>query len=134
MRAISRTALTSDINVTPLVDVCLVLLIIFMVVTPLMVTNVPVNLPVVGTGEALARQPLQITLQGDGTLFIGDQVLRMEQATSALERERGTADRPIVVQADKTLPYGRVVELLDICRRAGFSNVGLAARSRDVGR
>ena len=128
MRALSRTALTSDINVTPLVDVCLVLLIIFMVVTPLMITNVPVNLPVVGAADALARQPLQITLQSDGTLFIGDQILRMEQAGSALQRERAAADRPLVVQADKTLPYGRVVELLDLCRQAGFSNVGLAAR------
>ena len=130
MRALSRTALTSDINVTPLVDVCLVLLIIFMVVTPLMITSVPVNLPVVGSADALARQPLQITLQGDGTLFIGDQILRMEQATSALVRERATADRPVVVQADKTLPYGRVVELLDICRQSGFTNVGLAAQVR----
>ena len=131
MRALTRTALTSDINVTPLVDVCLVLLIIFMVVTPLMVTNVPVNLPVVGAADALARQPLQITLQGDGTLFIGDQILRMEQATSALQRERAAADRPIVVQADKTLPYGKVVELLDICRQSGFTNVGLAAQRRE---
>jgi biopolymer transport protein TolR len=128
MHATSPSRLNSDINVTPLVDVCLVLLIIFMVVTPLLVTGLPVRLPTAATGDPLASQPLQITLLGDGTLFIGDAIVRIDEAPAALARARAAADRPVVVQADKALPYGRVVELLDACRASGFTNVGLAAQ------
>lgn len=131
MRAASHAGFNSDINVTPLVDVCLVLLIIFMVVTPLMITGVPVNLPIVGAASALADHPLQITLQADGTLYVGDEILRMEQAVSALEAAHRSADRPVVVQADKSVPYGDVAVLLGLCRDAGFTNVGLAAQRRD---
>lgn len=132
MRAASHTSFNSDINVTPLVDVCLVLLIIFMVVTPLMVTGVPVNLPAVAAASALADQPLQITLQADGTLYVGDEIMRVEQAASALDAAHRTADRPVVVQADKSVPYGDVAVLLGLCRDSGFMNVGLAAQRRDT--
>lgn len=128
MHASSRTHLASDINVTPLVDVCLVLLIIFMVVTPLMVTGLPVQLPRASTGDALAREPLQVTLLADGTLSIGESIVRMDEARSTLGRARADIDRPVVVQADKTLPYGTVVAVLDACRDAGFTTVGLATQ------
>jgi biopolymer transport protein ExbD len=130
VNATSRSSLQSDINVTPLVDVCLVLLIIFMVVTPLMITGVDVKLPAVSAPEALARQPLLVSIKEDGTLFLGRTVTRVEDAGDALRRERAGADRPVVVQADATVVYGRVVEVLDLCREAGFSTVGLAARKR----
>lgn len=131
MKTIQRTALHADINVTPLVDVCLVLLIIFMFVTPLMVTGMPVHLPQAGTAEPLARQPLQLTLTANGMLFIGQNVVRADEAAAALQRARAEADRPIVVQADKSLSYAAVADLLDGCRAAGFSSVGLATLKRD---
>ena len=131
MRAASHASFSSDINVTPLVDVCLVLLIIFMVVTPLMVTGVPVNLPSVAAASALADQPLQITLQADGTLYVGDEILRVEQAASALEAAHRSGDRPVVVQADKSVAYGDVAVLLGLCRDSGFTSVGLAAQRRE---
>lgn len=130
MRAIPQGRLSSEINVTPLVDVCLVLLIIFMVVTPLIVTQVPVELPVVGSAEPLARQPLQVTLTADGTLHVGSQIVRAEEAAVALGRERERSDREVVVQADAAIAYGKVADLLAICRAAGFSSVGLAAQRR----
>jgi biopolymer transport protein TolR len=129
----SRTALNAEINVTPLVDVCLVLLIIFMVVTPIMVTGIPVALPTVRSSEPLEQQPLRVTVKADGALYIGQVVVRVEEATAALQRARAVADRPIVVQADKTVPYGLVAEILGHCRAAGFSSVGLAARSEEAG-
>ena len=125
----SRSSLTSEINVTPLVDVCLVLLIIFMVVTPMIVTGLPVDLPGARTGDPLARQPLQITLTADGNAWIGDSVVRVDELASALQRE--DTSRSVVLQADKSLLYGRVVEVLDGCRAAGFRDVGLAAQPRD---
>jgi len=132
MRSLSHNSFNADINVTPLVDVCLVLLIIFMVVTPMMITGVPVALPGVAEPEALSRQPLQVTLQADGTLYVGAKIMRIEEAATALAAERAASDRPVVVQADKTLAYGAVVQLLGICRDAGFVNVGLAANPREA--
>jgi len=128
MRAAGRSVLNSDINVTPLVDVCLVLLIIFMVITPVIVTGVPVQLPTAGTAEPLPQQPLQISVMADGTLFIGKTVAHFEEAEAVLARVRAEGDRPIVIQADKSLNYGKVLAVLDRCRKAGFTKVGLAAR------
>jgi biopolymer transport protein TolR len=130
MRATSATALQSEINVTPLVDVCLVLLIIFMIVLPTIVNGIPVRLPQASTADPLAKQPIQISVKADGVIFIDAVAVRSEQLASELARRRDRTQRPVVVRADKTLAYGDVVRVLDTCRAAGFENVGLAtARS-----
>ena len=119
----------SEINVTPLVDVCLVLLIIFMVVTPMM-TGVPIQLPKTATSESLpdAKRLLPITVKADGTLYVGAIALRREQLQSEIVRIHAeSADRPIVVRADKSVAYGAVLEVLDVCRTVGFRDVGLAS-------
>jgi biopolymer transport protein TolR len=125
MHAISRTALQSDINVTPLVDVCLVLLIIFMVVTPIIVNGVPVRLPDAVHAGPIANEPLQVTINADRTLYVGAAVIRSEELANALQRERTGANRPVIVRAEKSLAYGDVVSVLDACRAAGFDQVGL---------
>ena len=126
MRVTSATSLQSDINVTPLVDVCLVLLIIFMVVAPILVNGIPVRLPQTATGDDLAKQPIVITVNADRTIFLDSVAIREEQLGSELARRHTQLSRPVVVRADKTLAYGDVVRVLDACRAAGFENVGLA--------
>ncbi len=126
MRTAPATSLQSEINVTPLVDVCLVLLIIFMVVTPMLV-GIPVHLPQTATGDQLANKPIQITINADGTIYLDRLVIRGEQLASELQRKHDQVQRPIVVRADKALTYGKVVSVLDACRNAGFESVGLAA-------
>jgi biopolymer transport protein ExbD len=130
MRATPAASLQSDINVTPLIDVCLVLLIVFMVITPLIVTGVPVHLPQTATADALAKQPLQIAVDADNTIYIDGMAIRREQLVSELARKQSEHARPVVVRADKTLAYGDVVRVLDACRAAGFENVGLATDRR----
>ena len=130
MRTLRTASFQHEINVTPLVDVCLVMLIIFMVVTPLM-NGIPVKLPSAKSAAEIEHEPLQITLNADHTLYVGSAVVRSEQLTDELVRQRSTTDRPVVVRAEKTLPYGDVVQVLDACRRAGFTDVGLAAQKRD---
>ena len=125
MRATPASSLQSDINVTPLVDVCLVLLIIFMVVTPILV-GIPVHLPQTVTAGELAKKPIQITMNSDGTIYLDSLAIRGEQLASELQRRREEVQRPIVVRADKALVYGEVVKVLDACRSAGFETVGLA--------
>src|SRR5947209_8363706 len=134
MRIAAGGTLQSEINVTPLVDVCLVLLIIFMVVLPTLVTGIPVQLPHSATAGDLAKQPMQITLKSDGTIYLDSVVIRTEQLESELQRRGNQHSRPVVVRADKTLAYGEVIHVLDTCRSAGFENVGLATTPGDAPR
>jgi len=128
MQIRSQSSLESNINVTPLVDVCLVLLIIFMIVMPTLVNGVPVKLPATSHGEAgTPPRQLAITVKDDGTVYVDTEVVRREQVASELQRIHAQSpDRPVAVRADKTLKYGDVVEVLDWCRGAGFVDVRLA--------
>jgi biopolymer transport protein TolR len=127
MHMTRAATLRSEINVTPLVDVCLVLLIIFMVVTPMMINGMPVHLPTSTTATNAGAGPLQVTINGDRTLYIGEDVIRAEDLSSELQRLRAKSNRPIIVRAEKSLPYGDVVKVLDACRKAGFDELGLGA-------
>src|ERR1043165_5496986 len=130
MQLRSQSSLESNINVTPLVDVCLVLLIIFMVVLPTVVNGVPVKLPAAAHGDGgTPPQQLAITVKDDGTVYLGSEVVRRDQAAAELQRMHARSpERPVAVRADKTLKYGGVVEVLDWCRAAGFADVRLATQ------
>ena len=118
----------SEINVTPFVDVMLVLLIIFMVAAPLLTVGVPVELPKTAA-EALpteAEEPLTITIEASGQLSIqntqiadGDLVGRLRAI--AVERD----DDKVFLRADGAIPYERVVQVMGALNRGGFSNIGL---------
>jgi biopolymer transport protein ExbD len=130
---VGKAALTSDINVTPLVDVCLVLLIIFMVVTPMLQKGVPVNLPVTEDPEKTpdTDKQLQISVKADGSVYLGQLVVRKEQVQSELDQiHTRTPDREIAVKGDKLVKYGAVLDVLKACREVGFNNVGLIAQPK----
>jgi biopolymer transport protein TolR len=132
----TKAALTSDINVTPLVDVCLVLLIIFMVVTPMLQKGVPVNLPVTSDPEKTpdTEKQLQISVKADGSVYLGPNVVRKDQVQSELEQiHQRTPDREIAVKGDKLVKYGDVLDVLKACREVGFNNVGLIAQPKKSG-
>jgi biopolymer transport protein TolR len=129
----TAASLTSDINVTPLVDVCLVLLIIFMVVTPMLQKGVPVNLPVTEDPEKTpdTEKQLQISVKADGSVYLGSQVVLKQQVQSELEKiHERTPDREIAVKGDKLVKYGSVLDVLKSCREVGFNNVGLIAQPK----
>lgn len=121
----------ADINVTPFVDVCLVLLIIFMVVTPLLGEGVPVNLPVTENPEKVdePENQLKIAVRSDGSVYVGNTVVRQDQIESEMQRvfddDPGTS---IAVKGDRAVKYGAVLEVLKASRDAGFQNVGLVAQ------
>ena len=130
---LQKAGLTSDINVTPLVDVCLVLLIIFMVVTPMLQKGVPVNIPVTEDPEKTpdTEKQLQISVKSDGSVYLGSTVVRKEQVQSELETiHQRTPDREIAVKGDKLAKYGAVLDVLKACREVGFNNVGLIAQPK----
>jgi biopolymer transport protein TolR len=129
----TAAGLNSDINVTPLVDVCLVLLIIFMVVTPMLQKGVPVNLPVTEDPEKTpdTDKQLQISVKSDGTVYLGSlPVLKEQMQSELLKIHDRTPDREIAVKGDKLVKYGAVLDALKACREVGFNNVGLIAQPK----
>jgi biopolymer transport protein TolR len=136
-RAKGRRAPMADINVTPLVDVMLVLLIIFMVTAPLMTAGVPVNLPD-SRAKALDQdqKPVDIAVDRDGTIHIGEDAVTMEQLPdrlSVIASERRQGDKPpqVFLRADKALDYGRVMEVMGELNRAGLNRVALVSNARE---
>ena len=128
-----KAAINSEINVTPLVDVCLVLLIIFMVVTPMLQKGVAVNLPMTEEPEKTpdTDKQLQISVKSDGTVYLGPIVVRQEQVESELKSIHDkTPDREIAVKGDRLVKYGKVLDVLKACREVGFNNVGLIAQPK----
>ena len=134
---LSRAQLSSEINVTPLVDVCLVLLIIFMVVLPLLQKGVPVNLPITARPEKApeTERQLHVSVKEDGSVYIGPVAVREEQVESELRSVfEETPDRQIAVKGDRKVLYGKVLKVLRACREVGFSDVGLISQPEKSGR
>jgi len=124
----AQGGLRSEINVTPLVDVCLVLLIIFMIVTPMLYRQIPVQLPETqkkGTPIGEHRQ-LVVSMLEDQTVKIEDQVFFLSELPAELSRLRAAdPDRPVFVQGDRRLRYEQLSLLLESLDDAGFRHVGL---------
>jgi len=119
----------SDINITPLVDVCLVLLIIFMVVTPLLQSGIPVLLPETSKPEKYpeGQKQVKVAIQEDGKIFIGqDWVPTRAELTKRME-DMLAADpqKEVVIKADRRLKYRDVREVMKALNDAGFTKVGL---------
>jgi biopolymer transport protein TolR len=123
--------LRSEINVTPLVDVMLVLLVIFMVVTPLLRLQVPVELPIAKQSDAAAPKPDQVTLSAasDGSIRLDGTVVEVTGLEAALRAHYANrADKTIFLEADRGLQYAAVVDLLDHCRAAGIERIGVITK------
>lgn len=136
LRKLAHADLSADINVTPLIDVCLVLLIIFMVITPLLQKGVPVNLPVTEDPEKTpdTEKQLQISVKADGSVYLGPQVVRKDQVESSLkEIHERTPDREVAVKGDRLVKYGDVLDVLKACREVGFNDVGLISQPKKSG-
>jgi len=126
----------SDINVTPLVDVCLVLLIIFMVVTPLLQKGVDVTLPATADPEKMAEneKQLEVSVKADGNVFIGQNWVTEENLSAQLEEiHTNNPDRQVVVKADKRLKYKEVRRVMRLLNEAGFTRVGLITEKEGEG-
>jgi TonB system transport protein ExbD (group 1) len=116
-----------EINVTPFIDVMLVLLIIFMIAAPLATVNVPVQLPAI---DAIRRpqtdKPLTLTLDADLSLTVGETpVARDALGASLAQAAEGRSDRRIYLRADKAVSYGELMNVMNLLRAAGFLDVAL---------
>lgn len=126
----ARRAPMAEINVTPFVDVMLVLLIIFMVTAPLLTTGVPIDLPDSRAKplDQTEQPPVQISLDADGRLFIDDvetSMAALPDRLAAIAGDEGDAARTIMLRSDRSLDYGRVMRVMGELNRAGLTRVSL---------
>ena len=125
----SRPAPMSDINMTPLIDVMLVLLVIFMITAPLMTSSLKLDLP-----ASDAAQPsdvplfISVAIDREGRLFFGEETLDAAAFTRRVtETAQKNPQTEVQLRADKSVPYGRVAELLGIVQKAGLTRIGFVA-------
>ena len=128
----------SEINVTPMVDVMLVLLIIFMVAAPLLTVGVPVDLPSAKGGTQLEanKEPLAISIKADGQAYIGDALVPLNELVTklkAISANRKGDDEPVFVRGDKGANYGMVMKIFGRVKEGGFKKASLVIEVEDGG-
>jgi biopolymer transport protein TolR len=126
-RGVPRYGAMADINMTPFIDVMLVLLIIFMVAAPLLTTGVAVDLPrASATALNVERKPIAVSLNEQGQLYVMDELTADSDLVSKLQAaSQSDVDQRIYLRASKAVPYGRVAEIMAAVTSAGFKKVAL---------
>lgn len=133
-RRSARKGRLSEINVTPFVDVMLVLLIVFMVTAPLLTVGVPVELPRTQAKQLESEtEPLTITIRESGTVFVQETVIDKEALVAQMRAiSREGYDRRVFIRADSTADYGLVADVMARLSSAGFTNLGLVTDTMDA--
>ncbi|MDR1241976.1 MAG: ExbD/TolR family protein [Deltaproteobacteria bacterium] len=130
MNSWRKKGFAAEINVTPFVDVMLVLLIIFMVTAPMLTEGLEVNLPVTKEAQSLPAKAenLVLSIARDGRMFLGQTEVSMQDLDIVLRRGVTAQRKQLFLQADREVPYGLVVEVMGQARAAGIDNVGIVAQ------
>ncbi|HET7715403.1 MAG TPA: protein TolR [Bauldia sp.] len=125
----------SEINVTPFVDVMLVLLIVFMVTAPLLTAGVPIDLPQAAVQPlAVDKEPILVSVDPDGKVFIGDEEVTMDELVPRLTAIATEGfDERIYVRGDRTASYGTIMTVMGTINNAGFKRIGLVALQESEG-
>ena len=128
----SRKALLSEINVTPFVDIMLVLLVIFMVTAPLLEQGIGIELPEVkSAGAQIEKEPFILTVKKDRQVYIGQQLIPMDKLSEKLKALlQHRRERAVYLQADKNIPYEFVAEALGEIKAGGVQNLSLITRKK----
>ncbi|MBI2885538.1 MAG: biopolymer transporter ExbD [Candidatus Omnitrophica bacterium] len=124
MQTNSPHSLASEINVTPLVDVMLVLLIIFMVTAPLLDQGIRVALPKAQTGQQMDQSGLNITLTKEHAVYLNRELVTMAELRRKLAEV--PRNQPLLIRSDRNAYVSRLIELWDLCRAAGFGEIRIA--------
>ena len=124
----------SEINVTPLVDVMLVLLIVFMVAAPLMTVGVPIQLPKTEAKQMnTSTEPITITVQQDGTIYLQKTQIALDALTPKLIAiAKNGYEEQLFVRADTAVAYGKVMEVMGLLNGAGYRKIGLVTGGPDA--
>jgi biopolymer transport protein ExbD/biopolymer transport protein TolR len=128
----TRTSL-ADINITPLVDVVLVLLIIFMITAPVLQSGIEVAIPKTRTVKEITEQRLVVTIDRDQQVFLGDQAVNVHELAQKLHQS-GTdpAHQVIYLRADERVPFGAFASVMDSVKQAGITNISIVTQPLDT--
>jgi biopolymer transport protein TolR len=128
----TRTSL-ADINITPLVDVVLVLLVIFMITAPVLQSGIEVNVPKTRTVREITEQRTVVTIDHDQKIFLGDQPVNIHDLPTKLLQGGATpAQKVIYLRADQTVPFGAFASVMDAVKQAGITNVSIVTQALDT--
>jgi len=124
----TQTAL-ADINITPLVDVVLVLLIIFMVTAPVLQSGIEASVPMTRTVKEISEERIVITINKDQRVFLGNDAININQiAASIRQRVRDPRNQFIFVRADENVPFGAFATVMDAVKQSGITNVSIVTQ------
>ncbi|MBI5190229.1 MAG: biopolymer transporter ExbD [Nitrospirae bacterium] len=128
-----KSKIMADINITPLTDVVMVLLVIFMVTTPLMMQEaLKIKLPTATTAEPQVEQTTTVTVTSDGVIYLNKAQVSLEDLKGLLaSRMSSSPDKTVVIKADKGIMYGLVVNVLDIAKEAGALKLAIATEHEE---
>lgn len=123
----------ADINITPLVDVVLVLLVIFMITAPVLQSGIEVNVPKTRTVHEITEQRMVVTIDHEQRIYLGDQPVNIHELPQRLMRA-GTnpAHQVIYLRADQTVPFGAFATVMDAVKQAGITNVSIVTQALDT--
>ena len=126
-RGVPRYGAMADINMTPFIDVMLVLLIIFMVAAPLLTSGVPVDLPKTSAGQLnVDKKPISVAINEQGAIFLNDEPTTVADLAQKIgDLAKGDVDERIYLRADKKSTYGQVAEVMSAITAAGYKKVAL---------
>ena len=123
----------ADINVTPFVDVVLVLLIIFMLTAPILQSGIEVNVPKTRTVKEITEERLVITINKDQRVFLGNDAININAIGTKLRQKiRDPRHQSIFVRADENVPFGAFATVMDAVRQAGFANVSIVTQPMET--
>ena len=119
----------SDINITPLVDVVLVLLIIFMVTAPILQSGIEVNVPKTRTVKEITEERLVLTIDKQQRVYLGNDPININQISSQLQAKiRDPQHQPIFIRADEDVPFGAFATVMDAVKQSGVTNVSIVTQ------
>ena len=127
VRGKTQTAM-SDINITPLVDVVLVLLLIFMVTAPVLQSGVQVAVPQTRLVNQLTEEHLVVTIDKDQNVYLQDKLVNIHDLSSVLSRNPKNEKKVIYVRADQAVPFGAFASVMDAIKQAGISNISIVTQ------
>jgi biopolymer transport protein TolR len=121
----------SDINMTPLIDVMLVLVVIFIITAPLLASSIKLDLPKTDAARAgEAPKAVAVLVDAKGQVYIKDQPVSLDElGQSLIQSAKTNPDTEVQLRADKTVPYGRIVEVMGVAQQAGLNRIGFMADS-----
>jgi biopolymer transport protein ExbD/biopolymer transport protein TolR len=130
-RGQTQTSL-ADINITPMVDVVLVLLVIFMITAPVLQSGIEVAVPKTRTVKEITEQRMVVTINHDQEIYLGDQPINIHDLTQKLHDGSDPAHQVIYLRADQSVPFGAFASVMDAVKQAGITNVSIVTQPLDT--